>query len=330
MKLRSAPVLGCLTLLLTLAMDYRFDCKDIAGGGLMDALWYTAAVKHADEGDAELQGEIDGLENQVNDLAGQVGQAAQGQPGAPGADGDPGLSCWDLNGNGKADADEDINGDGVWDALDCQGATGAAGKNGINCWDLNGNGRNDPAEDVNGDGVFNALDCAGADGKDGADCWDHVGDVNGDGTTDWKDCVAFAEGDGDDDGIIARAVIDEWGYVRPGGVSISGEYGGGSTRFGEGQYMLNIDLSDVRADLNNVQPIDFPVFVTVRATSASNLPWEDDISGLVAHYRFERFDGQPALDVANKRLSMQVFVIRALDGKLMSAKFSVLVFEPEP
>ena len=39
---------------------------------------------------------------------------------------------------------------------------------GINCWDLNGNGINDPAEDVNMDGMFNALDCQGEDGMDGA------------------------------------------------------------------------------------------------------------------------------------------------------------------
>ena len=40
-----------------------------------------------------------------------------GLAGAPGADG---VSCWDLNENGVADADEDINNDGVVDVLDCQ------------------------------------------------------------------------------------------------------------------------------------------------------------------------------------------------------------------
>jgi len=33
----------------------------------------------------------------------------QGPPGEPGAGG---LSCWDLNGNGIADPEEDIDGDG--------------------------------------------------------------------------------------------------------------------------------------------------------------------------------------------------------------------------
>ncbi len=58
--------------------------------------------------------------------------------------------CWDLNGNGVADPEEDINGDNEFDALDCQGT---------NCWDLNGNGVEDPEEDINGDGVFDAFDC---------------------------------------------------------------------------------------------------------------------------------------------------------------------------
>ncbi len=44
--------------------------------------------------------------------------------GQPGQDG---LACWDLNGNGTADADEDKNGDGNYDALDCQGPPGTAG-----------------------------------------------------------------------------------------------------------------------------------------------------------------------------------------------------------
>ena len=38
-----------------------------------------------------------------------------------------GLNCWDVNGNGIQDPSEDINFDGVWDALDCQGAQGIAG-----------------------------------------------------------------------------------------------------------------------------------------------------------------------------------------------------------
>jgi hypothetical protein len=37
------------------------------------------------------------------------------------------------------------------------------------CWDLNGNGTADPEEDANGDGVASGLDCMGPRGADGAD-----------------------------------------------------------------------------------------------------------------------------------------------------------------
>jgi len=46
---------------------------------------------------------------------------ATGPAGSSGADGSDGLACWDLNGNGVGDPEEDTNGDGVFDSLDCQG-----------------------------------------------------------------------------------------------------------------------------------------------------------------------------------------------------------------
>ena len=42
-------------------------------------------------------------------------------------------------------------------------------QNGINCWDLNGDGINEMSEDINGDGNYNALDCQGAEGPQGPD-----------------------------------------------------------------------------------------------------------------------------------------------------------------
>ncbi|MEJ2523805.1 MAG: hypothetical protein P8080_13205 [Gammaproteobacteria bacterium] len=46
-----------------------------------------------------------------------------GRDGLPGGAGDPGLACWDLNENGVKDfPDEDTNGDGVIDVLDCRGS----------------------------------------------------------------------------------------------------------------------------------------------------------------------------------------------------------------
>lgn len=43
-----------------------------------------------------------------------------GRDGSAGVPGGDGISCWDLNENGIADPEEDTNGDGVVDVLDCQ------------------------------------------------------------------------------------------------------------------------------------------------------------------------------------------------------------------
>ena len=127
-----------------------------------------------------------------------------GNDGLPGADG---LACWDLNGNGTAEANEDANNDSNFNALDCQGAdgSGTAGTNGLACWDLNGNGVGDAEEDINQDNNFDALDCQGATGATGATglaCWDLNGngigdadeDTNNDNNFDALDCQG-AQGD---------------------------------------------------------------------------------------------------------------------------------------
>ncbi len=163
MKVRSTPVLGLICMGSILAMDKNLDCKDIAMSGLLDAIWFNAATQCA-EGQQGEQGE----------------QGERGDPGAPGA------NCWDRNGNGVQDPDEDINGDGAWDTLDCQGPTGdegqpgqsipgAPGESGLMCWDLNGNGQPDPDEDVNQDDVWDARDCQGEPGAPGQDGEDLTG-----------------------------------------------------------------------------------------------------------------------------------------------------------
>ncbi|WP_222982887.1 collagen-like protein [Flagellimonas meishanensis] len=53
-----------------------------------------------------------------------------GVDGIDGANGTDGISCWDLNGNGIGDPEEDMNTDGNYDALDCQGAEGLQGEQG--------------------------------------------------------------------------------------------------------------------------------------------------------------------------------------------------------
>ena len=55
----------------------------------------------------------------------QGDRGPQGQPGSPG-----GLMCWDINGNGVGDPEEDKNHDGLFNALDCQGAAAATGAKG--------------------------------------------------------------------------------------------------------------------------------------------------------------------------------------------------------
>lgn len=48
------------------------------------------------------------------------------------------------------------------------GPKGPDGPSGTSCFDTNGNGVGDPAEDTNGDGVYNANDCQGPQGPSGA------------------------------------------------------------------------------------------------------------------------------------------------------------------
>jgi hypothetical protein len=63
------------------------------------------------------------------------------------------LVCWDRNGDARCDlADEDVNGDGDCSTRDCLA---------FQCWDLNENGRKDANEDINKDGRFNTSDCQG-------------------------------------------------------------------------------------------------------------------------------------------------------------------------
>lgn len=82
------------------------------GGNPFDALW--AAI-------ADLQDQIDSIELTPGP------EGPQGQPGEDGIDGADGLNCWDLDGDGLQDPEEDTNGDGSWNALDCKGPKGDQG-----------------------------------------------------------------------------------------------------------------------------------------------------------------------------------------------------------
>lgn len=56
-----------------------------------------------------------------------VPYALYAKTSANGPQGVPGINCWDLNGNGVNDPNEDVNLDAQWNAADCQGDTGLTG-----------------------------------------------------------------------------------------------------------------------------------------------------------------------------------------------------------
>ena len=51
--------------------------------------------------------------------------------------------------------------------IDIQGPDGPPGVDGIQCWDLNGDGNNDTNEDIDNNGLFNVNDCPGNPGPPG-------------------------------------------------------------------------------------------------------------------------------------------------------------------
>ena len=129
--------------------------------------------------------------------AGADGQAGRSAPGAPGAPGEQGAT-----------GDQGPSGD--------PGSAGPQGPAGLNCWDLNGNGVADPEEDVNGDGAVDALDCrrfVDSDEDGIEDDFDNCpqtanvdqADADGDGVGDVCDnCPSTAnadQGDADGDGV---------------------------------------------------------------------------------------------------------------------------------
>ena len=106
-----------------LAMDTKIDCKDAATGGLMDAMWFSAAVGTAEEN----------TEAQI--AAYNEEQAAQQQPGVPGEPGVDGVDGVDgADGADGADGTDGVDGtdgadgtDGV-DGEDGEDLTGVIGR----------------------------------------------------------------------------------------------------------------------------------------------------------------------------------------------------------
>lgn len=93
------------------------SCWDLNANGMGDA-----------EEDSNHDGNFDAL-----DCQGEFGaDGTDGANGLDGTDGTDGVNCWDLNANGAADAEEDINQDGNFNALDCQGDQGLSGQDAPN------------------------------------------------------------------------------------------------------------------------------------------------------------------------------------------------------
>ena len=157
------------------------DKQHQSNGSPFEEIWL--AIDELNAKMLEVQDLIASLQSQIDEI--------QSTPGIPGEDG---LSCWDLDGDGVCDPEEDVNTDEICDALDCrgpegeqgpqgdpgpagpmgpegpegpQGAEGPPGEPGLHCWDLDSDGICDSSEDANEDGVCNVLDCVGPVGETG-------------------------------------------------------------------------------------------------------------------------------------------------------------------
>ena len=79
-----------------------------------------------------------------------------GNNGKDGADGTPGPT-------GADGSDGESGADGAPGTPGADGADGSDGTDGQDCWDTNGDGAPNIEEDTNGDGVVDVYDCAGAE-----------------------------------------------------------------------------------------------------------------------------------------------------------------------
>ena len=91
----------------------------------------------------------------------------QGTPGAQGPKGDTG-STGQQGTPGAQGPKGDTGSTGQQGFVGAEGTPGQNGQNGISCWDTNGNAHNDSSEDINGDSLYNGLDCQGPQGEPGS------------------------------------------------------------------------------------------------------------------------------------------------------------------
>jgi hypothetical protein len=189
-----------------------------------------------------------GLQGAPGEQGPQGEPGPQGPAGPAGPQGPAGVACWDLNGNGSPDDDEDINGDNDLNALDCVGSVGPqgpigpagpAGPQGPAGAD-GADGEAGPAGPQGPVGPIGPQGPAGADGAAGPQgpmgpvglqglpglaCWDHNGngqadrdeDANGDGRIDALDCVGAVGPQGPAGADGAMGPVGPIGPVGPQG-----------------------------------------------------------------------------------------------------------------
>lgn len=85
---------------------------------------------------------------------------ATGATGATGPQGATGLAG-PQGATGPAGPEGPAGPTGYDGSEGAQGPAGPQGSDGLSCWDLDGDGIADPGEDINGDGLHNAVDCHG-------------------------------------------------------------------------------------------------------------------------------------------------------------------------
>jgi hypothetical protein len=213
---------------------------------------------------------------------------------------------------GNGQINEDRNGDGVVDVLDCQGERGPAG---LACWDLNGDGIGTPDEDRNQDGNFDAFDCQGAQGVQGPQGEPGAPGQQGEPGVEGPQGAPGLDGrDGLDlTGVIARGVVTPGGQSLNVGITAMLETGDGPLF---PRYKIFVP---VPPEFQQMNPNAFPVLVTLLSTTTGGGGGAPGL--LIAVYSI-------LPPIQNGILTVQVDIVTATTGQRTPSGFSVVVLNP--